>query len=69
MARARYVILLDDRRFGRLNNPQAARILEDMKQNVPTEERVSFDGTTSSENWLTDRLSGQQRAWTVKEYN
>ena len=44
VARARYAIFLEDRQYGRLNDEQAARILEDIKQNLPQEEKVTkFD--------------------------
>ena len=44
VARARYAIFLEDRQYGRLNDEQAARILEDIKQNLPQEEKVTKFG-------------------------
>ena len=40
VARARYAIFLEDRQYGRLNDEQAARILEDIKHNLPQDEKV-----------------------------
>ena len=41
VARARYSIFLEDRQYGRLNDEQAARILQDIKQNLPQNEKVT----------------------------
>ena len=41
VARARYAIFLDDRQYGRLNDEQAARILQDIRQNLRQDEKVN----------------------------